>query len=99
MPVSHRPRVLSEADYARLQRRKNTLEALRKQTKAAENRLRWDIFNTWRTGGGTLQSISEASGYSVNWVWKLIERIRHNDKFLRMALDEYMKEHPDATIE
>jgi hypothetical protein len=98
MPVSKEPRVLSETDALRLRRRRDALEALRKQTKAAENRLRWDIFNTWRTGSGTMEAIADASGYGKDWVWQLINRIRNNDKFLQMAIDEYLKENPGATL-
>lgn len=98
MPVSKQPRILSDKDATRLRRRKEALDALRKQTKAAENRLRWDIFNTWRTGSGTMDAIAEATGYKRDWVWKLITRIRNNDKFLQMAIDEYMKDNPDATL-
>lgn len=98
MPVSKQPRTLDEKDAARLRRRRDALEALRKQTKTAENRLRWDIFNTWRTGAGSMESIAKATGYKRDWVWKLINRIRNNDKFLQMAIDEYLKENPDATL-
>jgi hypothetical protein len=98
MPVSKQPRTLTEQDAARLRRRRDALDALRKQTKAAENRLRWDIFNTWRTGAGTMEAIAEASGYKRDWIWKLINRIRNNDKFLQMAIDEYLKENPGATL-
>ena len=98
MPVAHAARVLSDADAARLRRRRDALDALRKQTKIAENRLRWDIFNTWRVGGGTMEAIADASNYGHAWVWQLINRIRNNDKFLQMAIDEYLKENPDATI-
>jgi hypothetical protein len=98
MPVSKEPRKLSEADAARLRRRREALDALRKQTKIAENRLRWDIFNTWRVGGGTLVAIAEATNYRKDWVWRLINRIRNNDKFLQMAIDEYLKDNPDATL-
>jgi t-SNARE complex subunit (syntaxin) len=98
MPVRQRPRLLSDVDAARLKRRREALDALRKQTRAAENRLRWDIFNTWRTGSGTMAAIAEATNYRQDWVWRLINRIRNNDKFLQMAIDEYLKENPDATI-
>lgn len=98
MPVSKQARKLSEVDAARLRRRREALDALRKQTKIAENRLRWDIFNTWRIGGGTLAAISEATGYGKDWVWRLINRIRNNDKFLQMAIDEFLKENPDAKL-
>lgn len=98
MPVAREPRKLDEKDAARLRRRRDALDALRKQTKMAENRLRFDIFNTWRTGAGTMQQIADASGYSFDWVRILIDRIRNNDKFLEMAIDEYLKENPDATL-
>lgn len=98
MPNPHKQRILSEADAARLRRRREALDALRKQTKAAENRLRWDIFNTWRTGSGTMEAIAEATNYRKDWIWRLINRIRNNDKFLQMAIDEYLKENPGATI-
>lgn len=98
MPVSKQPRVLTPEDAARLRRRRDALDALRKQTKAAENRLRWDIFNTWRTGSGTMEAIAEASGYRRDWIWRLITRIRNNDKLLQMAIDEYLKENPGATL-
>lgn len=98
MPVSREPRQLSEHDAARLKRRRDALDALRKQTKAAENRLRFDIFNTWRTGAGTMEAIAKASGYSTDWVGKLIDRIRNRDKLLEMAIDEYLKENPGATL-
>lgn len=98
MPVSHPPKKMSEADAARLRRRREALNALRKQTKTAENRLRWDIFNTWRTGGGSMHAIADATGYRKDWIWRLINRIRNNDKFLQMAIDEYLKENPDATL-
>lgn len=98
MPVSHKPRTLSQEDAARLRRRREALEALRKQTRAAENRLRWDIFNTWRTGGGTMEAIAEATKYGKEWIWRLINRIRNNDKFLQMAIDEYLKENPGAKL-
>jgi len=98
MPVSAKTRTLSDVDAARLRRRREALDALRKQTKIAENRLRFDIFNTWRVGGGTLAAIAEATNYQKTWVWRLINRIRNNDKFLQMAIDEYLKENPDATL-
>lgn len=98
MPVSHKPRLLSEADAARLRRRRDALDALRKQTKSAENRLRWDIFNTWRIGGGSMEAIADATRYNKHWIWRLINRIRNNDKFLQMAIDEYLRENPDATL-
>jgi hypothetical protein len=98
MPISVKTRQMTEEDAKRLRRRREALDALRKQTKLAENRLRWDIFNTWRVGGGTMKAIAEASNYKSDWVWQIINRIRNNDKFLQMAIDEYLKENPDERI-
>lgn len=96
MPIAIKTRQMTDIDAKRLRRRREALEALRKQTKIAENRLRWDIFNTWRVGGGTMKAIAEAAKYQEHWVWQIINRIRNNDKFLQMAVDEYAKENPDA---
>jgi hypothetical protein len=98
MPVANEPRQLTDEVKSRLGRRREALNALRKQTKLAENRLRFDIFNTWRTGDGTMQAIADASGYSLFWVATLIERIRNNDKLLEMAIDDFLKENPDAKL-
>lgn len=98
MPVSQNARQMNDGDAARLRRRRDALEQLRKQTKSAENRLRFDIFNTWRTGAGTMEAIAKASNYSADWVGILIERIRNNDKLLEMAIDEFLKENPGATL-
>ena len=98
MPISVKTRQMTEEDAKRLRRRREALDALRKQTKLAENRLRWDIFNTWRVGVGTMKAIAEASNYKSDWVWQIINRIRNNDKFLQMAIDEYLKENPDERI-
>ncbi len=98
MPISVKTRLMTEEDAKRLRRRREALDALRKQTKLAENRLRWDIFNTWRVGGGTMKAIAEAANYNPEWIWRLINRIRNNDKFLQMAIDEYLKENPNERI-
>lgn len=98
MPVGAKTRGLDDKVAARLRRRRLALDALRKQTKLAEDRLRWDIFNCWRTGEGSMENIAAASGYSLNWVWKLINRIKGNDRFLEMAIKEYLKDNPDATV-
>jgi hypothetical protein len=45
-----------------------------------------------------MQAIADASGYSLFWVATLIERIRNNDKLLEMAIDDFLKENPDAKL-
>jgi hypothetical protein len=45
-----------------------------------------------------MDAIAKASGYSKDWVGKLIDRIRNRDKLLEMAIDEYLKENPGATL-
>lgn len=97
MPVPKEPKKLDEETIERLRTRRAVLDSFRKQTRMAENRLRFDIFNTWRNGG-TMTAIAEASGYTMNWVSHLIDRIRNNDRLLQMAIDEYLKENPDATL-
>ena len=45
-----------------------------------------------------MEAIAKASNYSADWVGILIERIRNNDKLLEMAIDEFLKENPGATL-
>lgn len=98
MPVQTRSKELSEEHKERLARRRAALDAARKQARYLESRLRFDMFNTWRTGEGTMKAIADAAGYSDYWVQQLIERIRDNDNLLEAAIDDYLKDHPDAKL-
>jgi hypothetical protein len=84
---------------ARLARRRIALDALRKQSHIAEQRIRFDMFNTWRTGHGTMKEIGDACGYSVYWVSNIINRIRNNEELLQEAIDEWMKDNPGEELE
>jgi hypothetical protein len=98
MPKSDWKRQLPDDALHRLQRRKLVLETLRKQTAIAEQRLRNDIFNTWRTGEGTMRAIGEAYGYTTNWISLLIQRIKNDDTLLEQAIDDWMKENPNEEL-
>jgi hypothetical protein len=98
MPKSDWKRTLPDDALHRLQRRKLVLETLRKQTAIAEQRLRNDIFNTWRTGEGTMRAIGEACGYTTNWISLLIQRIKNDDTLLEQAIDDWMKENPGEEL-
>lgn len=98
MPVQSRKQELNDTHKERLGRRRAALDAVRKQARYLESRLRFDMFNTWRTGEGTMKAIAEAAGYSEYWVQQLIERIKENDALLEAAIDDYLAEHPDAKL-
>jgi len=85
-------KVLPEETANRLRKRKLALDTLRQQVEVAEYRLRMDIFNTWRSGEGTMASIGEACGYTKNWVAVLISRIRNDDDFLADAVKHAERE-------
>lgn len=99
MPEHDRTRPkLDPTTAARLGRRRIALDALRKQSHIAEQRIRFDMFNTWRTGNGTMKEIGAACGYSEYWVSNIINRIRNNDELLQQAIDEWMKDNPGEEL-
>ena len=99
MPEHDRKRPkIDPTSAARLGRRRLALDALRKQSHIAEQRIRFDMFNTWRTGHGTMKEIGAAAGYSEYWVSNIINRIRNNDELLQQAIDEWVDDNPGEEL-
>lgn len=88
IPKPQWKKTLPEETANRLRKRKLALETLRQQVDVAEHRLRVDIFNTWRSGEGTMSSIAEACGYTKNWISILISKIREDDELLEHAVKQ-----------
>lgn len=89
---------ISKSDADRLKRRRQGLDVLRKQAEIAMHRLKVDIFNTWRTGQGTMSQIAEASGYTEVWIGKIIEEIKENPELLEEAIRDWIKENPNESL-
>jgi len=98
MPKKHGPEKMDEESKIRLQRRKLAVDTLRKQAEISEQRLRYDIFNVWRTGKGTMLEIGRACGYSKWWVGELIKKVRDNDELLEDAINQWVKENPGEEL-
>lgn len=94
---SWKPGLPEEAEL-RLRKRKMVLDTLRQQTAIAEQRLRNDIFNTWRNGEGTMRAIGEACGYTTNWISLIVQKIKNDDDLLEKAIDDWMKENPGEEL-
>jgi hypothetical protein len=98
IPKSQWKRPLPEEVEVRLRKRKMVLDTLRQQTAIAEQRLRNDIFNTWRNGEGTMRAIGEACGYTTNWISLIVQKIKNDDDLLEQAINEWMKDNPGEEL-
>lgn len=98
IPERVKDRTLSEEDKERLMRRRQALDILKKQAHTAEQKLKDDIFNTWRTNGGTMDQIAEATGYSRSWIVNIIEKTRSNEDALVESVERWLKDNPGKTI-
>jgi hypothetical protein len=98
MPGRPGPAKMDEESKARLHRRRTALDILRKQASISERRLRMDIFNTWRTGKGTMVEIARATNYSTIWISKLIGKIKDDDELLEDAINQWVKENPGEEV-
>ena len=98
MPKKHGPEKMDEESKIRLQRRKLAVDTLRKQAEISEQRLRYDIFNVWRTGKGTMLEIGRACGYSKWWIGELIKKVKDSDELLEDAINQWVKENPGEEL-
>lgn len=98
MPRVSRVKDVRKEDLERLSRRRQAVDVLRNQAEIATRRLRWDIFNTWRTGGGSMEAIAQATGFTTGWIAVVIDNIRSNPEELRQVVEEWMKENPGKSI-
>lgn len=100
MPIPEKKpkKEMDREDYERIARRRQALDLLRKQAVIANHRLRIDIFNTWRTGGGTQEQIAEAAGYSQIWVNRIIDEIKDKPELLEEAIRDWIKENPNKSL-
>lgn len=89
---------ISENDAERLARRRKALEILREQARIADRRLKLDMFNIWRTGGGTIHQVSEAAGYHPIWISDVFEKIKKDPKLLEEAINEWIADNPGKTL-
>lgn len=98
MPKKHGPEKMDEESKIRLQRRKLAVDTLRRQAEISEQRLRYDIFNVWRTGKGTMLEIGRACGYSKWWIGELIKKVKDSDELLEDAINQWVKENPGEEL-
>lgn len=98
MPRASRVKQVRQEDLNRLKRRRQAVEVLREQADIATKKLRWDIFNVWRTGGGSMEAIAQATGFTTGWIATIIENIRTNEGELRDVINEWVKENPDKPL-
>lgn len=98
MPKKPGPAKMDEESKLRLQRRKLAVDTLRRQAEISEQRLRNDIFNTWRTGKGTMLEIGRAIGYSKWWIGELIKKVKNDDELLEDAINQWLKENPGEEL-
>lgn len=98
MPRASRVKQVREEDLNRLGRRRQAVEVLREQADIATRKLRWDIFNVWRTGGGSMEAIAQATGFTTGWIATIIENIRTNEEELRDVVNEWVKENPGKPL-
>jgi len=98
MPKVSRVKEIRKEDLDRLGRRRQAVEVLRNQADIATKKLRWDIFNVWRTGGGSMEAIAQATGFTTGWIATIVENIRSNEEELRDVISEWMKENPGKSI-
>lgn len=98
IPERVKEKVLSQEDAERLARRRQALDVLKRQAEIADRRLRDDIFNTWRTNGGTMDQIAKATGYSHSWIVNIIEKIRSDEDLLVESVTQWLKDNPGKTI-
>jgi hypothetical protein len=98
MPKATRVKQIRQDDLDRLSRRRQAVEVLRTQADIATKKLRWDIFNVWRTGGGSMEAIAQATGFTTGWIATIIDNIRTNEDELRDVVSEWMKENPGKPL-
>jgi hypothetical protein len=98
MPKHVRARQMSESAANRLLRRKMAINTLRKQAEIATERLTYDIFNVWRTGEASMETIAKTCGYSLTWVSQLITKIRKDEQLLQKAIDAWMEDNPNKEL-
>lgn len=98
MPKASKVKQVRQEDLDRLARRRQAVDLLRQQADIATKKLRWDIFNTWRTGGGSMQAIADATGFTTGWIASIIDSIRSNEEELRQVVGEWVKENPNKTL-
>jgi thymidylate synthase len=98
MPRASRVKQVRQEDLDRLERRRKAVDVLREQADIATKRLRWDIFNVWRTGGGSMEAIAQATGFTTGWIATIIENIRNNPDEMREVVSEWMKENPGKPL-
>lgn len=98
MPKATRVKQIRQEDLDRLSRRRQAVEVLRTQVDIATKKLRWDIFNVWRTGGGSMEAIAQATGFTTGWIATIIDNIRNNEDELRDVINEWMKENPGKPL-
>jgi hypothetical protein len=98
IPEKRPKKEMDREDFERIARRRQAVDLLRKQATIANHRLRMDIFNTWRTGGGTQAQIAEAANFSEIWVNKIIDDIKDEPTLLEEAIREWIKENPNKSL-
>lgn len=98
MPRASRVKQVRQEDLERLGRRRKAVDVLREQADIATQKLRWDIFNVWRTGGGSMEAIAQATGFTTGWIATIIENIRNNPDEMREVVSEWMKENPNKSL-
>jgi thymidylate synthase len=98
MPRANRVKQVRQEDLDRLSRRRKAVEVLREQADIATQKLRWDIFNVWRTGGGSMEAIAQATGFTTGWIATIIENIRKNPDEMRQIVSEWVRENPDKSL-
>jgi hypothetical protein len=98
MPKHVRARQMSESASNRLLRRKMAINTLRKQAEIATERLSYDIFNVWRTGEASMETIAKTCGYSLSWTAGLINKIRQDEQLLQKAIDSWMDDNPNKEL-
>jgi hypothetical protein len=92
LPKVQWKKTLSEETENRLKKRRLALDTLRQQVELAEYRLRMDIFNVWRSGEASMETIGKAVGYRKNWISQIITNIRKDDDLLEDAVKTAAKE-------
>lgn len=98
MPRASRVKNLRQEDLDRLARRRKAVDVLRDQADIATKRLRWDIFNVWRTGGGSMEAIAQATGFTTGWIATIIDNIRSNPDEMREIVTEWVEENPGKSL-
>ena len=98
MPIPSRIKYVRKEDLDRLARRRQAVDILRTQADIATKKLRWDIFNVWRTGGGSMESIAQATGFTTGWIATIIENIRTSEDELKEVVSEWVKENPGKPL-